>query len=325
MFNRYWWFSSIYGGLPFSRLLVVVLFVVAFLLVCASAPASFPVGRVVTIDSGSTLSEVSHVLKDERVVRFANIFEVLVTLIGRDERIQAGDYVFAKRTGVLGIVWRVTSGIYGLDTVRVRLPEGSTRSEIANTLSAHIANFDAGTFLRVTEDKEGFLFPDTYFFLPNTSAERIANILSDTFQNKTETLRTDAASSSVSFRDIVTMASIIEREAHDAEDRRLISSVLWNRIEIGMPLQVDAPFVFLFGKGSRDLTKEDLATSSPYNTYINKGLPPGPISNPGLDAIDAALNPAGTDYFYYLSDGDGVTHFATDFDGHQINRELYLR
>jgi UPF0755 protein len=121
------------------------------------------------------------------------------------------------------------------------------------------------------------------------------------------------------------MASILEEEANNTEDRRIISGILWKRIEKGMALQVDAPFYYLFGKGSSQLTLSDLATTSPYNTYVNKGLPSAPISNPGLDAIKAAINPKSTPYYFYLADRKGITHYATDHDGHVANRNNYLR
>ena len=120
------------------------------------------------------------------------------------------------------------------------------------------------------------------------------------------------------------MASILEGEARRMETRKIIAGILWTRLEIDMPLQVDATFRYINGKGTFDLTKADLEEDNPYNTYINKGLPPTPISSPGIDAISAALNPIKTNYIYFLSDNDGNMYYAVDFEGHKKNRVLYL-
>ena len=124
-------------------------------------------------------------------------------------------------------------------------------------------------------------------------------------------------------KDIVIMASLIEKEVPDSDDRKIVSGILWKRLDIGMPLQVDAVFPYLTGR--REILSDDLKIDSPYNTYLYKGLPPGPIANPGLDAIEAARNPKSSSYFYYLSGKDGKTHFAKTFAEHLKNKEKYLR
>ena len=121
------------------------------------------------------------------------------------------------------------------------------------------------------------------------------------------------------------MASIIEGEAVTPEDRRIVSGILWTRMKNGMRLGVDAPFAYIMGKGSLELTQTDLATTSPYNTYRVAGLPPTPINNPGIDAIAAALAPSSTPYLYYLSDKEGSMHYARTFAEHKLNKEKYLR
>ena len=120
------------------------------------------------------------------------------------------------------------------------------------------------------------------------------------------------------------MASLIEKEADTAEDRRIVSGILWNRIDADMPLQVDAVFGYILDRSGYAPTGSDLEIDSPYNTYENRGLPPGPIANPGLDALTAALHPAATEYFYYLTGRDGLMYYAETFEEHKRNRELYL-
>ena len=121
------------------------------------------------------------------------------------------------------------------------------------------------------------------------------------------------------------MASILEEEARSFEDKQIVAGILWKRLDNDMALQVDAPFVYLLGKGSADLTLDDLKTDSPYNTYLYRGLTPTPISNPGLESLRAAVEPIASEHLFYLSDADGVMHYAEDFEQHKRNKELYLR
>jgi UPF0755 protein len=125
--------------------------------------------------------------------------------------------------------------------------------------------------------------------------------------------------------DVITMASLLEREAPKTYDRRVIAGILWKRVKLGMPLQVDAVFPYIIGKNSFDLTKNDLKTDSPYNTYTNLGLPPGPIANPSLDAILAAVAPVQTNYLYYLSDSNGTLYYSATYAQHLAAKQKYLR
>jgi len=160
---------------------------------------------------------------------------------------------------------------------------------------------------------EGYLFPDTYLFLPFAETEQIIGTMTDNFKKKAGDVG----------KDIVIMASLIEKEVPDIGDRKIVSGILWKRLKLGMALQVDAVFPYITGK--QKVLSDDLKIDSPYNTYLHKGLPPGPISNPGLDAVEAAKNPQETSYLYYLSGKDGKTHFAKTFAEHLKNKEKYLR
>jgi UPF0755 protein len=155
--------------------------------------------------------------------------------------------------------------------------------------------------------------------------EDIVDMLHEEYITQVATLQEDLRRSGKSEQDMVTMASILEGEVRTEEDRRLVSGILWKRIEKGMYLQVDATFSYLIGKGSAELTMTDLSLDSPYNTYRHKGLPPGPINNPGLDAMRAAINPEASPYYFYLSDKDGNTHYAKTFDEHKDNKAKYLK
>ncbi len=169
------------------------------------------------------------------------------------------------------------------------------------------------------------MFPDTYTFFPWSTPETVVASLKTNFDKKIEPLQGDIEKSGRSLSDIIIMASIIEKEANGESDRALISGILWNRIDADIALQVDAPFLYLLGKESSELTKADLATKSLYNTYLHKGLPPTPINNPGLAAITAALHPEESKYFYYLHDSDGKIYYAKTFAEHKRNITNYLK
>jgi UPF0755 protein len=168
------------------------------------------------------------------------------------------------------------------------------------------------------------LFPDTYFFLPNANESIVIQTLRQNFDAQVATIQPDIDASGHPLSDIVTMASILEREAYNTTDRKLISGVLWNRIERGMPLQVDAVFAYTLGKGTFDLTMADLTSDSPYNTYKFKGLPPTPIGSPSLDSLEAAANPTPNDYLYFLADRHGVTHYCKTYSCQLANKARYF-
>ena len=170
---------------------------------------------------------------------------------------------------------------------------------------------------------EGFLFPDTYFFPKNISAEEAVKIILQNFNKKTDSVfRKTAADKEV--YDILIMASILEKEARTAEDKKIIADILWRRLKEGRPLQVDASLQYITGRNTFELTKKDLKMDSPYNTYRYKNLPPAPISNPGIDSIEAAFEPEANPFWYYLSDKDGIIHYSKTFEEHKSKKEKYL-
>jgi len=168
------------------------------------------------------------------------------------------------------------------------------------------------------------MFPDTYFFHPGQSTETILSVFDNNFRTKMFGVQKQLAASGHTLDELVVMASILEKEASKTKDRQMIAGVLWHRIDIGMPLQVDAVFPYIIGKNTFELTTDDLKFDSPYNTYKYKGLPPGPIDNPGLDSIVAAATPIKTKYIYFLSDKNGIFHYATTYAQHMAYRKQYL-
>jgi UPF0755 protein len=263
-------------------------------------------------------------LEEDGVVRSSLIFRLLVTVLGSERTVHAGDYLFDQPLDVFAIARAISVGRYGLEPFRTRIPEGASAEEISVILRNRLLRFNADTFLSEAKPYEGYLFPDTYFFLPNAAEDTVLQAMRQNFDTHITTIEPKIASSTRSLSDIVIMASILEREAYNSTDRRLIAGVLWNRITRGMPLQVDAPFAYSIGKGTFQLTMKDLVTPSPYNTYVNKGLPPTPIGNPSLDSILAAATPTKTDYLYFLADKNGITHYCKTYACQLANKARYF-
>ncbi len=289
----------------------------------SSAPFSFPSGAVITVSEGAGLYSLAAKLEEDKVIRSPLLFRVSAMLMGGERDMKAGEYYMTKPQSVFIIAWRVLHGRYDIENVRVTIPEGFTSEKIANLFEEKFEFFDKESFL--ASITEGHLFPDTYFVPVTATSEYAIRMFENNFERKVEDIRDEVAQSGKDFNDILIMASIIEGEARAEKDMKIISGILWKRIEIGMPLQVDATFVYLLGKGTSDLTRADLETDSPYNTYLYKGLPPTPISNPGLAAIRAALSPTETEYLYFLTGDDGKMHYSKTHDEHVAKKSQYIK
>ena len=277
-----------------------------------SAPKGFPSSVAIVIEKGTGLAEISNKLKKEEFIRSKYAFALYARAFNKSKKIKYGKYLFNEPVSVFALAGRLTKGEFGFKPIKVTVAEGLTAKEISE-LFGDFENFDKEEFWGKTINLEGYLFPDTYLFLPFAETEQIIGTMTDNFKKKAGNVG----------KDIVIMASLIEKEVPDSGDRKIISGILWKRLELGMALQVDAVFPYI--TGSRKILSDDLKIDSLYNTYLYKGLPPGPISNPGLDAIEAAKNPKETTYLYYLSGNDGKTHFAKTFSEHLRNKEKYLK
>jgi UPF0755 protein len=268
-----------------------------------SAPLNFPAGTVVRVEPGMSLRSVSLKLKNENIIRSRVAFEVFVIIYDREKHIISSDYFFENKLPVFEVARRISRGEHDMAPISVTIPEGYDKEQISDTFTKELTNFDKGKFLSEAKGLEGYLFPDTYFFLTTDDETKVINSMSKNFTKKIAPLLPEITASGKSEKDIITMASIIEREAKGDADREIISGILWKRISIGMPLQVDAAPV----------------------TYKTKGLPDSPIGNPGLLSIEAAINPKSSPYLYYLHDKEGNIHYAKNFAEHTQNKFKYLK
>lgn len=308
----------------FLSLYFLALIFYAFLI---RPPSDFPFHSLYSIKEGAALSETASDSKEKRVVRSQFLLKVLVILFSGNKGAISGDYVLDKKENLFKIALRFAGGDYRLSAVKITIPEGTSVFEISKILSKNgdLANFNPQDFIRLAIDKEGYLYPDTYYFLPNVRANQIIDTMEENFNKKIEPIRKDLKTFGKSMTEIITMASILEKEVPTTEDRKIVAGILWKRIKMGMPLQVDAAFPYITQRQDGRVTRDDLKIDSPYNTYLNKGLPPGPISNPSLDAIIAAISPTETKYFFYISDRKGITHFSVTLEDHNKNIDKYLK
>lgn len=287
-------------------------------------PDAFPLDRLVSVPEGQTLAQIGMTLEERGVVRSALAFRITATILGSGHDMRAGDYLFKEPEDLFSVARTISIGAYGLEPIRIRVPEGATTRQMSVIFRSQLERFDQANFLVQAQPLEGYLFPDTYFFLPNATEQTVIKTMRQNFNDHIAELGDQINNSGHSLNDIVIMASIIEREADREDDRKKISGVLWNRIAKGMALQVDVTFLYTIGKGTFDLTRTDLKSESAYNTYTHTGLPPGPIGSPSMSSLNATVNPIKSDYLFYLADSDGVTHYSKTYRQHLIKKDAYI-
>lgn len=282
------------------------------------------------VDRGATGTRIGRALEAEGIIEEERLFVAALRLRGETGSLQAGEYRFAEPLSTLEVVERLVRGdIY---TFAVTVPEGLTVSETAEHLAAkglgeaaaleevfQDATLVAGIDSDAT-DLEGYLFPTTYQFTRNPEPREIARMMVAQFEEMfDEDKRAKSKELGLTPREVVTLASVIEKETGNAEERPLIGSVVWNRLERGIPLAMDSTIIFALKRDGRydgNLRRVDLEMDDPYNTYRVAGPPPGPIASPGEASIDAVLEPAATRYLYFVSKNDGSHHFSTSYREH---------
>lgn len=280
--------------------------------------------KIFVVQKGAGLREISNNLKTEGLIKDATVFFLLTKKEDYDKKIEAGDFRLTPSMSAYEIMEALTHGTLDIWTT---IPEGKRASEIAEILQNKLPTYDV-SWKQILENKEGYLFPDTYLFAKKSTIDDVVSKMTQNFEAKYQQL-SGPQLSKFTKEEIVVIASMVEREAKHDEDRPLVASVILNRLEIGMGLQIDATIQYAIGyqkdqnRWWKILTTSDLKIDSPYNTYLYNGLPPTPISNPGLAALEAVVNPASTNYLYYFSESNGTTHYATSLEEHNANITRY--
>lgn len=279
---------------------------------------------IIEIKKGETLSEIGTSLRDAGVVKFAMPATLALRVLSGSDGVLAGDYVIHPDWNPIRALLQIARGDFGVEPIRITIPEGTTSFEMAEILKGKLLTFDTHTFEGLARTYEGYLFPDTYFFLPTMNEQEVVTVMNAAFRKQIATLSSDVEASKRPLSDVIIVASLLEKEARTFESKQMIAGIIYNRLAINMPLQIDAVFGYIQERDTFNPSLKDLATDSPYNTYTNKSLPPGPIANPGLTSIMAALHPTESKYLYYLTGRDGKMHYAKTFEEHIANRKKYL-
>lgn len=339
--------------------LPIILFVISlffsFITYVTLAPVTLKARKVeIEIPEGAGIRQIAGLLKKNGLVRSEWLFIVWVEMSGKAGMLQYGRYQFEKGATIPEITSRLQSGERFANEVTITIPEGWNLQDIAGYFETQeIVSKDAffgvvgsprefreanslpgrmvDRFLFLGDrpagaNLEGYLFPDTYRIFRSTSAEEIVVKMLENFDKKiTPELRGEIMRQKKTLYEILTIASLIEKEVVSDEDRALVSGILWKRLGLGIGLQVDATVSYVTGKRSVKVSLEELAIDSLYNTYKYRGLPPGPIANPGLSAVRAAIFPKPSSYLYYLSAPDGRTIFSKTLEEHNGAKTKFLK
>ncbi|MBP6884739.1 MAG: endolytic transglycosylase MltG [Candidatus Pacebacteria bacterium] len=302
---------------------VIIVGSLSLLIFASLPPSSFPNDQIITITEGQTLKDIAKILKDSNYIRSKTLFASLVTALGGERSISRGDYYFEKPVSVFVVSSQIARGIHNVNQIKITIPEGQNSTEIVKTLQEKIPELNISEFREFAKRNEGYLFPETYFFFASVTPTEVIEAMKLMFARKTQELFLGKTEKQI--EQIIILASLVEREARGTDDRALIAGILTKRLSLRMPLQVDATVAYANGIDEGDLKKSHFGLISPYNTYVVKGLPPTAISNPGLPAIMASINPTETDYLYYLHDKRGNIHYAKTYKEHLANIARYLR
>jgi len=293
----------------------------------------------IIIADNSNAQEVAAILKKNDLIHTETAFLSYVRKNDFDNKLRAGHYKLSRSQSLQEIVDSIVSG--RVVNISFTVPEGFTVKQIGNMLVEKGITTEAEwndainqeynyNFLREIpsgqqQHLEGFLFPDTYFISENTNAQEIVKLMLNSFENVWQKeFAGQAENGGMNLLEIITLASLIEKEAKIEKERKTISGVIINRLEKGMLLRIDATVLYCLGEHKNVVTYDDLEVDSIYNTYKYPGLPPGPIASPGRASINAALNPEMHPYFYYCSKGDGSHYFAKTYEEHKRAKNKYI-
>jgi len=291
--------------------------------------------QIFYIRVGSSLKEVVDELEKKEIIYSGSLFLLWARLMGYSRDIKAGEYHLSSGMTPLKILKIINEGT--IITYPVTIPEGFTKRQIGELLEKK-GIVDNIEFLSLTEDPniaklydisgpglEGYLYPDTYYFGKGLSPMSVIDVMVKRFWNVVEPFQERAEKLGMTLKEVVILASIVEKETGQAEERPIIASIFLNRLKKGMRLESDPTVIYGIKDFNGNITRKDLINPTPYNTYTIRGLPPGPIANPGKEAIKAVLYPASSDYLYFVSKEDGSHYFSKTLSDHNQAVVIYQK
>jgi len=261
------------------------------------------------VEKGWGSEETALNLEKDKLLWWPTLFRAYVLISGNANKLQAGSYFLSPSMNIPQIVNKFVAG--DIAKTKITIPEGFTSEQIHQKLQ----KLTKSDIVKLKEN-EGYLFPDTYEIAYGTPIEKIIQMMRENFNKKTADLKITPK--------VIIMASLLEKEVRTFEDKQLVSGIFWKRLRAGIPLESCATIAFIKGVDQWRYSFEDTRIESPYNTYLNLGLPPAPICNPGFESIKAALYPKDSEFWYYLSTPDGETVFSRTLDEHNIAKARYL-
>lgn len=292
---------------------------------------------IITVKPGMVANEIGELLYQKSAIKSVFVFHAVAKMRGRANSLQAGEYTLTKNMTVQQIVDMMAKG--ETEYQQITIPEGYTVEQIANLIQERQLG-NASKFKTAAQNStpfsymvnsnpnvvyksEGYIFPNTYRIAKGAGEDQLLNMMVSQFDKQfTDSMRGRASAIGLSINDVIILASLVEKEAQLERDRPIIAGVFLNRLKQGMPLQSCATIQYILGYPKPELSVQDTEISSPYNTYQHMGLPPGPIANPGIAAINAVLYPKETDFVYFVADKQGAHHFSKTYEEHLLAIEL---
>lgn len=333
-----------------SKFVQNLLFIVACIIILVfyslvGKQVSFSGEKIFSIARGEKVSTIAQHLEQEKLIPSSAVFQFYIKMMNKDKDIKAGIYTFSSPLSIRKIITLITDSHSSqkvflvkagdtLNDIQQHLREEKIVSSSSSLEKWQIKDFSSALIYRpffqgapADASLEGYLFPDSYHFSPGLSEREIINIFLKNFASHLSSIYSSSLSAGHNFYEILTMASLLEKEVQSPKDKAKVADILWRRLRRGMPLQVDAALCYAQNKSFQNchLTKQSFQIDSPYNLYQYRGLPPTPIDNPGLESIKAALHPQANNYWYYLTDRKtGKTIFSRTFEEHKAARRRYL-
>lgn len=299
-------------------------------------------GQAFLVESGEGVSQIASKLLEAGLIKSKFFFKFYIWKNDLGSKLKAGEYNLSAEESIKQIVETLIAGKNFGEEQTIKIIEGWNSRDIGKYLETegvctskewskavsvdYSAEYDFLKDKPGRSDLEGYLFPDTYRIFKDSTPDEVLKKMLDNFDAKlTDEMRAEIKRQGKTIYEIVTMASVVQKEVRSEEDMKIVAGIFWDRIKYGQPLQSCATLAYILGVNKKQYTLEDTKTDSPYNTYQNQGLPPGPIANPGLRALEAAIYPEYTDYNYFLSSSDGETIFSVTYDEHVRNKAIYLK
>lgn len=310
-----------------SLIFLVVLSGFGFLYINNKPVSTDNNSKIFVIKSGVGIKQIAQDLEDKKIIKNKYVFLFYSYKLSLNKKIQAGNFKLSSNLTTKEIVLKLSKG--GVTDYWLKIIDGTRVEELVTSFPDNIS-FTGKDFVAKTKSLQGYIYPDSYLVPQYFTIEQVLDTIQSNFNQKFTKAKVGATNTKLTDKQIIVLASIIEREARTLKVKQGVSGVLMNRLSINMPFQSDVTIQYIRDSKTKpvkywqDINSSDISIVSPYNTYKNPGLPPGPICNPGYDSLYAAFHPTESDYLYYLTGNDGVMYYAKTFDQHKSNIAKYL-